>query len=354
MNREEIDYVQSAIGYTFKNLRLLNQAFTRKSYATENPGTLDNEVLEFYGDRVLDLYVTRMMYQEFSSLTNRGMESKMSEGELSKIRSSFVNKETLAKCIQSFGFQQYLYLGKSDIINEVQKNPSVQEDLFEAILGAVAVDCNWNFQKLDQVCETMLQANSMNPYLIDLVKEKAAALSFGEVFATAATHPPQITDVPEPYNIFIHKHIHQPGSIFCTSKNPYTKEHEIVVWVGKFFFQGVGQTAFQAMLNGYQQAYQFLCQEEINRHIQQLDLANPVSQIHELVQKKIIPNPVYHFIEYHDEDGNPIWRCTLTSHGFSGDFMAEGSGKKEVKQQAALKFLQALAHPKDENEGGAE
>ena len=328
MNREEIDYVQSAIGYTFKNLRLLDQAFTRKSYATENPGTLDNEVLEFYGDRVLDLYVTRMMYQEFSSLTKSGMESRMSEGELSKIRSSFVN--------------------------EVQKNPSVQEDLFEAILGAVAADCDWNFQKLDQVCETMLQANSMNPYLIDLVKEKAAALSFGEVFATAATYPPQITDVPEPYNIFIHKHIHQPGSIFCTSKNPYTKEHEIVVWVGELHFQGVGQTSCQALLNGYQRAYQFLCQEEINRHIQQLDLTNPVSQIHELVQKKIIPNPVYHFIEYHDEDGNPIWRCTLTSHGFNGNFMAKGSGKKEVKQQAALSFLQALVHPKRENEGGTE
>ncbi|MBR6566255.1 MAG: hypothetical protein IKK79_05530 [Spirochaetaceae bacterium] len=80
MNREEIDYVQSTIGYTFENVRLLNQAFTRKSYATENPGTLDNEVLEFYGDRVLDLYVTRMMYREFSSLTKSGMESKMSEG----------------------------------------------------------------------------------------------------------------------------------------------------------------------------------------------------------------------------------------------------------------------------------
>ncbi|MBQ8384928.1 MAG: hypothetical protein IJX45_06845 [Spirochaetaceae bacterium] len=350
MNREEIDYVQSAIGYTFKNLRLLDQAFTRKSYATENPGTLDNEVLEFYGDRVLDLYVTRMMYQEFSSLTNRGMESKMSEGELSKIRSSFVNKETLARCIQSFEFQQYLYLGKSDIINEVQKNPSVQEDLFEAILGAVAADCDWNFQKLDRVCETMLQMVTINSYLTFLVREKSHLLGFGEPIYKPAGYQQSYQDM-EPYNLF---NIRFSVGFGHSPKNPKTGLYEIAVKIGEQNFLGTGIGPYQALLNTDQQAYQFLCQEEIKQQFQQLDLANPVSQIHELVQKKVIPNPVYRFMEYHDGDGNPIWRCTLTSHGFSGDFMAEGSGKKEVKQQAALKFLQALAHPKDENEGGAE
>lgn len=349
MNREEIDYVQSTIGYTFENVRLLNQAFTRKSYATENPGTLDNEVLEFYGDRVLDLYVTRMMYQEFSSLTKSGMESRMSEGELSKIRSSFVNKETLARCIQSFEFQQYLYLGKSDIINEVQKNPSVQEDLFEAILGAVAADCDWNFQKLDQVCETMLQMATINSYLTFLVREKSHLLGFGEPIYKPAGYQQSYQNM-EPYNLFNIRFLVGPFS----PKNPKTGFYEIAVKIGEQNFLGTGIGPYQAFLNADQQAYQFLCQEEINRHIQQLDLTNPVSQIHELVQKKIIPDPVYHFIEYHDEDGNPIWRCTLTSHGFSGNFMAEGSGKKEVKQQAALSFLQALVHPKRENEGGAE
>ena len=46
--------VQGQIGYDFKNIDLLNQAFTRRSYSEENGGE-NNEVLEFIGDKVLDL-----------------------------------------------------------------------------------------------------------------------------------------------------------------------------------------------------------------------------------------------------------------------------------------------------------
>lgn len=66
LNRENIDYVQNAIGYHFKNERLLVQAFIRKSYSQEHPEVQNNEVLEFYGDEALDLYITKMMYKKFS------------------------------------------------------------------------------------------------------------------------------------------------------------------------------------------------------------------------------------------------------------------------------------------------
>ena len=69
MNRENIDYVQSAIGYHFKNERLLVQAFIRKSYSQEHPEVQNNEVLEFYGDEALDLYITKMMYKKFSKIS---------------------------------------------------------------------------------------------------------------------------------------------------------------------------------------------------------------------------------------------------------------------------------------------
>ena len=49
--------VQAQIGYTFKNIDLLNQAFTRRSYTEENGGE-NNEVLEFIGDKALDFAVT--------------------------------------------------------------------------------------------------------------------------------------------------------------------------------------------------------------------------------------------------------------------------------------------------------
>lgn len=56
MNREELDYVQSSINYYFKNLKLLEQAFTRKSYSAEHPELQNNEILEFHGDEILDFF----------------------------------------------------------------------------------------------------------------------------------------------------------------------------------------------------------------------------------------------------------------------------------------------------------
>ena len=69
-------------------------------------------------------------------------------------------------------------MGQSDIKNEVQKSASVNEDLFEAIVGAVAVDCDWDFKVIDKVCETMLSMDSMNSYLCILVLEKCHELGF--------------------------------------------------------------------------------------------------------------------------------------------------------------------------------
>ena len=61
--------VQGQIGYNFKNLDLLRQAFVRRSYTEENGGE-NNEVLEFIGDKALDLAVVRLLTQQFGHVTN--------------------------------------------------------------------------------------------------------------------------------------------------------------------------------------------------------------------------------------------------------------------------------------------
>ena len=109
MNRENIDYVQSAIGYHFKNERLLVQAFIRKSYSQEHPEVQNNEVLEFYGDEALDLYITKMMYKKFSKISEGNFISEKNEGELTKLKSVYVSKHTLAQCAYNAGFYQFLY-----------------------------------------------------------------------------------------------------------------------------------------------------------------------------------------------------------------------------------------------------
>ena len=116
--------VQGQIGYSFKNLDLLQQAFTRRSYTVENGGE-NNEVLEFIGDKALDFVVVKLLIQKYGHLANGDpidgtkisvweQEFKYNkatyeaatvndfgcdydENELSKIKSRMVNKKALAR-----------------------------------------------------------------------------------------------------------------------------------------------------------------------------------------------------------------------------------------------------------------
>ena len=60
MTTNELNYIQNHIDYRFKNTDLLEQAFIRRSYSEENGGA-DNELLEFIGDKALDLVVVKSL-----------------------------------------------------------------------------------------------------------------------------------------------------------------------------------------------------------------------------------------------------------------------------------------------------
>ena len=64
MDDRDLQFIQDQIGYQFKNPDLLQQAFVRRSYAQENGGA-DNEVLEFIGDKVLDISVVRYLTDRY-------------------------------------------------------------------------------------------------------------------------------------------------------------------------------------------------------------------------------------------------------------------------------------------------
>ena len=64
MEKEDLIFIQDQIGYKFENTALLQQAFTRRSYSKEYGGE-DNEVLEFIGDKVLDLIVVKLLTEQY-------------------------------------------------------------------------------------------------------------------------------------------------------------------------------------------------------------------------------------------------------------------------------------------------
>ena len=69
MDREDLSKIQKVIGYDFRNWDLLQQAFIRRSYSKENGGE-NNEVLEFIGDKALELVAVKILTEEFGSFAS--------------------------------------------------------------------------------------------------------------------------------------------------------------------------------------------------------------------------------------------------------------------------------------------
>lgn len=142
--------------------KVLIQAFIRRSYSQEHPEWQHNQILEFIGDSVLDAYIVRLFcsptFNNYGSFNTSGQfTSTKTEGELTKLKEQYVKSESLAKHIDNLKLAQYLILGGADEKNQVQNKQASKEDLFEAIIGAVALACNFNNDIIDSVCSTMLE-----------------------------------------------------------------------------------------------------------------------------------------------------------------------------------------------------
>ena len=120
-------------GIVFKNVSLLEQAFTHSSYVNEhrNLNLADNERLEFLGDAVLELLVSRYLYRQYPDLP---------EGKLTKMRASIVREESLAAFAKECRFDAAIKLGKGEENSGGRTRPSLLCDLFEAFLGALYLD----------------------------------------------------------------------------------------------------------------------------------------------------------------------------------------------------------------------
>ena len=142
--------IHEKTGYYIKSSIILNQIFRRSSLAAET-GENSNEIFEFIGDQVLSFYVVKIITKKFgsiSALTN-DYSFRIHEGQFTQIKQNFVNNEALAEIIEEWDISKYLLLGKSDIKNEITKELKVKADLFEAIIGAIAIESNWDHHILE-------------------------------------------------------------------------------------------------------------------------------------------------------------------------------------------------------------
>lgn len=114
------------LGHAFRRPELLAQALTHRSF-----GATHNERLEFVGDAVLNCAVAALLYERFPH---------MPEGELSRVRASLVNRDTLARLARVLALADDLRLGEGEQRSGGRERTSLLADALEAIIGAVFVD----------------------------------------------------------------------------------------------------------------------------------------------------------------------------------------------------------------------
>lgn len=124
--------LEELIGYSFKNKELLKLALTHSSYANEH-NTECNERLEYLGDAVLDLCMSCFLYDNLN----------LDEGVLSKTRAKAVCEEALNVYAEKINLSKYLYLGNGEEHTGGRQRPAIIADAFEAMLGAVLLDSNF-------------------------------------------------------------------------------------------------------------------------------------------------------------------------------------------------------------------
>jgi ribonuclease-3 len=123
--------LQLALGWTFVDHDLLDRALTHRSYCAEHGIEESNERLEFLGDSVLGLVVTRVAYEEYPQLA---------EGELAKLRAAVVSADTLSEVAQEIDLGTSLRLGKGEDVSGGRSKPSILADAMEAVIAAVYLD----------------------------------------------------------------------------------------------------------------------------------------------------------------------------------------------------------------------
>ena len=119
------------LGHRFNDPALLDLALTHRSWCAEHSGSSSNERLEFLGDAVLSLVVTRRLYERFGD---------WAEGDLAMARASLVNAATLAEVGRSVGLGEHLRLGRGEDDSGGRDKPSILADAVEAVIGAVYLD----------------------------------------------------------------------------------------------------------------------------------------------------------------------------------------------------------------------
>jgi ribonuclease-3 len=131
-----INSLLKKLEYTFNDVSLLEEALTHRSYAAVN-----NERLEFLGDGVLNFVIAHELFKSYPDVH---------EGDLSRLRATLVNKDSLAEIAGHLKLGEVIKLGSGELKSGGFRRPSILADAVESILGAVYCDAGF------EVCRALI------------------------------------------------------------------------------------------------------------------------------------------------------------------------------------------------------
>ncbi len=125
------------LGIKPKNLKLYEQAFTHGSYSYEHGLDFSYERLEFLGDAIVDLVVSDYLYNS----------NKYEEGEMTKIRASYVCENALYEYANDLNFSNYIRVGRGEYLSGGTHKKAILADIFEAVMAAIYLDLGFDVVK---------------------------------------------------------------------------------------------------------------------------------------------------------------------------------------------------------------
>ena len=169
-------------GIDLKNEALLNEALTHSSYSNEHKGINNYERLEFLGDAVLELIISEYLYNNYN----------LKEGEMTKVRASFVCEKALDKYSSDIGLHKYIKVGMGQMNNI---NEAIVADVFESVLAVIYLEKGFNPAKeyIYKIVVPYIESNYdfLSDYktkLQELVQTDKKSLTYEVVKETGEAH----------------------------------------------------------------------------------------------------------------------------------------------------------------------
>lgn len=308
--KSDVFDVAQALGYATKwedihNPYLFLQALTQRSYTNEHRDAENNEILAFYGDRVLEWYVTRMLLNRFSG---EGEEtpwflSDFDEDEYTNLKSKLVCRSNLAKIARYYDLEDYLRVGRGSKKSETNSD-NVLGELVEALIGACALDSSYDYEKKMNDPRRILKDMGMDSFMFGCM-------------------------LPNPTSLHQNHSYENP----CLSNLMPIDSNRI-------------DNVIERMLDSERFLDEVENKEYIHNNsvIKEQDFENPKGALNKLYTKGIIGEPVYEMVHQSlDDDNRQLWKCSCTVKGFETQECTRYFYKKSnAEADAAKKVLMEI------------